>query len=218
MAFPDTPATLLSQLKDPSMGTQWHDSWRKFFDLYHGAIRASVRRAFGSHGWHSLDDTLLQETIADVVISFCKNQQKTAFDSTKGRLRSHLYQLAQWRVKDQIRRQQRSRQETSLSQDHGGDLVESNPEIQSQWMPQWLAEEEKAYQIALLHTLIEDVRSRISPRNWLIFDLAKLQQKKPDEIAQELRVNRHVVDNAVYKVMQKFKELASTPEYRQEAE
>lgn len=217
MAFPDTPVSLISRLKDPGTGTRWQDSWRKFFDLYHGAIRASVLRAYSRHNWSTVPEVLLQDTIAEVVVAFCQVQQKTAFDPTKGQLRAHLCQLAAWKVADQIRRQQRSRSETPIQHPCYAD---ESPAIQQQQISQWQIEiearENAAYQAALLNTLLDDARARVSPRSWLIFDLVKLQHKAPDEVANEFRVHRHIVDNAVYKVVKKLKELASNEDYRKE--
>jgi DNA-directed RNA polymerase specialized sigma24 family protein len=64
--------------------------------------------------------------------------------------------------------------------------------------------------------LLDDVRDRVSPRVFVIFDAVKLQHQSPEEVAKEFQVSRHVVDNSIYKVISKLRELAQTPDYRKE--
>jgi RNA polymerase sigma-70 factor (ECF subfamily) len=64
--------------------------------------------------------------------------------------------------------------------------------------------------------LIDDVRERVSPRAFAIFDAVKLQHQRPEDVAKEFQVNRNVVDNSIYKVINKLRELAQMPDYRKE--
>ena len=53
-------------------------------------------------------------------------------------------------------------------------------------------------------------------RQFQIFEMVKLHEMPPGKVAQELGVSRGVVDNTVYKVMQRLREIASAPEYQSE--
>jgi len=71
-------------------------------------------------------------------------------------------------------------------------------------------------QWALLATMIEDLRETIPMRQFQIFEMVKLHEMPPGRVAQELGVSRGVVDNTVYKVKQRLREIASAPEYQSE--
>ena len=78
------------------------------------------------------------------------------------------------------------------------------------------AEEARTFQQSLLATLIEDLRETIPLRQFQIFEMVKLHEMPAGQVAAELGVARGVVDNTVYKVMQRLREIASAPEYQSE--
>ena len=49
-----------------------------------------------------------------------------------------------------------------------------------------------------------------------IFELVKLKGMSPENAAVELGVQRGVIDNTVYKVTKKLREIAANPEYQEE--
>ena len=77
-------------------------------------------------------------------------------------------------------------------------------------------EETQTFQQALLATLIEDLRETIPLRHFQIFEMVKLQEMSAEQVAVELGVSRGVVDNTVYKVMKRLREIASASEYQTE--
>jgi len=77
-------------------------------------------------------------------------------------------------------------------------------------------EEYQSFQQALLATLIEDLRETIPLRHFQIFEMVKLQEMPVEQVAVELGVSRGVVDNTVYKVMKRLREIASASEYQTE--
>lgn len=216
MAFPDTPVTLLARLEERKNGVPNQQAWESFFDLYHSAIRMAVEGAFRSCGWHSTPKSILEETISDVVVSFYKGGQ--SFDPEKGKFRNYLRQLAQWRVRDQLAKslataERMVRQGMVLPDDDHPSALASDTESAVELLS---ARDLQEYRDALLATLLEDVRQRVAPQTFAMFDLCKLQGKTPDEVATFFKVKRNAVDNAVYRVTQKLKELAAQPEYRKE--
>jgi len=48
--------------------------------------------------------------------------------------------------------------------------------------------------------------------------MVKLKGISPDAAAAELGVNRGVIDNTIYKVMIRLREIAASPEYEEEYE
>ena len=218
MGFPDTPVTLVSRLKELDHGAHWHDDWRKFVKDYQGALEKSVYSAFARRGWHRVDSILVEEIVADVIVAFLKRQTETPYDPEKGYLRSFLIQIVQWKVVDYIRRHSARPLHEALETQSGtlGEEPSSSHAVDARAVAKWEEEENLAHQRALLAMLIDDVRERVSPRAFAIFDAVKLQHHAPEEVAQEFQVSRHVIDNSIYKVIDKLRELAQTPDYRKE--
>ncbi len=216
MSFPNTPVTLLARLEERENGVPNQQAWESFFDLYHGAIRMTVKGAFLECGWHTTPEDVLEDTISDVVVSFYKGGQ--SFDPEKGKFRNYLRQLARWRVRDQLAKSLATaekvlKQGISLPDDDHPSALTSNTASPDEVLN---GRDIQEYRDTLLATLLEDVRQRVGPQTFAIFELCKLQGQTPDEVAAFFKVKRNAVDNAVYRVTRKLKELAAQPEYRKE--
>jgi RNA polymerase sigma factor (sigma-70 family) len=217
MGFPDTPVTLVSRLKEPDHGSRWHEDWRKFVKDYQSALEKSVYHAFAKRGWYRVDGLLVEEIVTDVIVSFLKRQTETPYNPEKGYLRSFLIQIVQWKVVDHIRRHSaRPAHEAIEEPEPSGDGASTTQAVDARDVKKWEEEEDIAHQRAILAMLIDDVRERVSPRAFAIFDAVKLQHQSPEEVAKEFQVNRHVIDNSIYKVIAKLRELAQMPDYRKE--
>jgi RNA polymerase sigma-70 factor (ECF subfamily) len=141
--------------------------------------------------------------VAQVVAEFFRRNQ---YDPNRGRLRTYLRMLTNARVVDLLRKQ---RPLDHLSLDDSDVCI-------SEAIPRETPEEARTFQQSLLATLIEDLRETIPMRQFQIFEMVKLHGMQPGRVAQELGVSRGVVDNTVYKVMQRLREIASAPEYQAE--
>jgi len=204
--FPDTPKTLFSRIKEGQGSKHWETSWEEFFDLYHQAVRYSVRSAFGRRGWRTVDDCIVQEIVMEVFVGIVRGH--TGYDSTKGRFRLWLSGICSNRTADYIRRQARQHART----DAHGEVISEDDEALRHLREQ----EEDAFRVALLGTLLSTLRAEVPPRIYLIFEMIKLSGHAPEEVAQQLGIKRSVVDNSVYKAMQKLREIASTQEIQTE--
>jgi RNA polymerase sigma-70 factor (ECF subfamily) len=72
------------------------------------------------------------------------------------------------------------------------------------------------YNKALLATMIAELKETIPHKWFLIFEQVKLQGIPAARVAEEMSESRGVVDNTVYKAMQKLREIAVKPEYQTE--
>lgn len=211
--FPDTPASLLSCIEHHRGGHHAYEAaWETFWTIYHSALRWAVVAAFRRCNWHHVPQDLLEETMADVVVSFYKAE--FSYDPAKGKFRNYLSQLIEWRVRDKLDQLPQNRPlplnfdlEPSEGGEHGG---EEPPDAILE------TKEQKAHQTALLNLLLEDVRRRVSPQTFMLFEMTKLLGHSPESVAREFNVSRNVVDNAVRRVLKKLKELGTLPEYRRE--
>ena len=212
--FPDTPVTLLARLEERENGLPNQNAWASFFDLYHGPIRLAVLASFHRCGWHDVSRELLEDTIADVVVSFFKAD--FAYDPQKGKFRNYLRQLAAWRVMDRLGKSSGREAKAFAAMDpEAGEEATPHP-LYPEPSEDLLRQERAEYRASLLATLLEDVRHRVSPQTFLMFEKTKLQGESPEEVAKYFKVKRNVVDNAVFRVLAKLKELASQPEYQKE--
>ena len=76
--------------------------------------------------------------------------------------------------------------------------------------------EEDAFRSALLGTLLAALHAEVSPRTYLIFELVKLNGESPEEVAEQLGVQRNVIDNTIFKAMRKLREISKREEILQE--
>lgn len=198
--LPETPASLLLRLREEDIQSVWQVSWKRFLELYHGPLLAMASGIYRHHTGESVPPpSVLEDIVAQVVAEFFKRNQ---YDPNRGRLRTYLRVLTNARVVDLLRR--------SRPLDH---LSLDTQEVQ---IPEETSEETRTFQQSLLATLIEDLKETVPLRQFQIFEMVKLHSMPPEQVAQELGVTRGVVDNTVYKVMQRLREIAAAPEYQSE--
>lgn len=207
MNFPSTPKTLLGRLKNREMPRLWENSWEEFFDLYHEAVRVCVAGAFRRNGWHDVPEQDLQDLVLRVFEQLYTHPD--AFDPERGRFRQFLATLCHRRVVDFLRTHMRRDAKNVPLETAGGDALESG-------LADYSMREDEAFRRALLGTLLAAVRQEISPRTFLMFERVKLHGESPDTVASDLGVGRGVVDNTIYKAMQKLREISLRPEIQQE--
>lgn len=202
--LPTTSLTLLSRLRDESNELAWQVSWKRFIELYHKPLLATAAGIYITRaGYARLTQEFLEDIVSKVVIDFFT---KKRFDPQKGRLRSYLRMLTNAKIIDALRKD-RSLSHIPL------DGSESNPALK---VPAESDSEKESFDRSLLKVLIEDLRSQIPLRHFEIFEMTKLKGIPPEEVAAELGIKRNVVDNTVYKVMQRLREISARPEYQDE--
>lgn len=209
--FPDTPVSLLSCIEGRRGGMPYQDAWRSFFDLYHGPIRVAALSTFRRYNWQQVPEDLLEEIIADVVVSFFKTE--FSYDPARGRFRNYLRKLTEWRILDKLGTLP-VKSPALLESLKEADLADN---IESHRPDGELDEkEQEAYRATLFATMLEDVRNRVSPQTFVMFEMTKVHGCDPASVAKQFGVKRNVVDNATHRVLNKLRELACQPEYRKE--
>jgi RNA polymerase sigma factor (sigma-70 family) len=206
--FPDTRQSLLSELQASDRGPAWQVSWERFFDLYHQPLRAMCSNSYRYHtGGQEPSDSVIEDTVAAAVADFCSKSQFN-YAPEKGRLRGFLKAVCNARVVDHLRKQKHWVQYGGLS-----DLDDGAGGVQ---LPEDSSNEIEQFRLSLLATLLEDVRKRVSPQQYAIFEMIKVRSLSPEQVATELGVKRGVIDNTVYRVMNVLRDLAARAEYRNE--
>jgi len=144
-----------------------------------------------------------QEFIEDVVSNVIVNLfTRNGFDPERAKFRSYLGTLVYRRTVDLLRK------------DRPLDKVSLKEEEMTEGLTPELGHSE--YNKALLATMIAELRETIPHRWFIIFEQVKLQGIPAAKVAEELNESRSVVDNTVYKAMQKLREIAVKPEYQTE--
>lgn len=212
MTFPDTPVTLIGRLKRHDMPRVWEASWEEFFDVYHNAVRVCVVGAFQRHGWHTVADADVQNVVMRVFESIFEGNASIDPDAEKGRFRQLLTTVSKFRVIDFIRSQARFADESSW--DKEADAV--NAALDGGALRSFQEQEARAFQTALMGTLLAALRSEVSPQIYMIFELVKLIGKEPEAVAKQMGVSRSVVDNSVFKAKNKLREIARRPDVQEE--
>jgi RNA polymerase sigma factor (sigma-70 family) len=202
--LPPTSLSLLSRLRDEANQAAWQVSWKRFLELYHAPLLAVAAGIYRTHtGNAAPPQPFLEDVVSNVVVEFFS---KKRFNPERGRLRSYLRMLTNAKVVDALRKDSplRSRQLDEAGPDHDRALPSETPT------------ETRSFEQALLATLIEDLREKIPLRHFEIFEMVKLRGEPPEQVARGLGIARGVVDNTVYKVMKRLREIASSPEYQEE--
>jgi len=216
-ALPDTPATLLSRLKDPGSDGRWNDWWRQFVRDYNRAIRMMTvgeltRLLKVRPAEHMIEDTetLVLSAIAEIQMG------RRPYDRRVGKFRTMLRRIVSNKAVDVIRRSQHLFREQSLDLPAGGTAEEGTPVAESLADPAVERQQDQAYREALLKSLMDEVRKRVSPEQMAIFELVKLQGESPVDVADQFNKTRSAIDKAVSRVLALLRELARRPEYSEE--
>lgn len=208
--LPDTSPTLLSGLRNHDGGLEWQASWEKFLDIYHVPLRTMCANSYRFHtGGAEPPGEVLEDAVAAVVADFCTKAQHR-YDPTKGKLRGFFKAMCNARIVDYLRKEKRM-----VTHADWKEMAENQMETVP---PAVFSDESESYRMALLQSLLEDLRTRVSPRQYTIFEMVKLKNTPPDQVALELGVKRGVIDNTIYRVMNVLREVASREEYRSEWE
>jgi RNA polymerase sigma factor (sigma-70 family) len=207
-AFPVTSPTLLARLRDEGDSLAWQDSWKRFFELYHQPLMSVASNVYHYHtNGRKPSQSALEDVVAGVVFDFFR---KNRYDPARARLHNYLRMITNARVVDKLRKEKPSKYESlDVPCESSGDTLGES-------LPAESSEEQEAFQNTLLATIVEDLRERISHRQFAIFELVKLKGMSPEDAASKLGVRRGVIDNTIYKVMVCLREIAARPEYKEE--
>jgi RNA polymerase sigma-70 factor (ECF subfamily) len=197
--LPQTSLSLLSRLRHPENGAPWQQSWKLFLELYKKPLLSMAASAYAKYtGGSQPSQEFVEDVVSDVIVEvFTRNR----FDPERGKFRSYLAVLTYRRTVDLLRKTRPL------------DAVSLAEKVEEQPAPELDNEE---YNKALLATMIAELRETIPHRWFRIFEQVKLQGIPATEVAEALNESRSVVDNTVYKAMQKLREIAVKPEYQAE--
>ena len=197
-----TRASLLIRLKD------WQDqvSWQRFFDTYGPLIYSAARRA-------GLTDFEAQEVVQATLIDVAKKMPGFHYDPAIGEFKGWLLTLTRWRVLDQFRQRARAAGRLDYTADDPTScavpeqLIDpANDALNALWEAEW--------QETILEAAIANVKRRVDPQNYQLFDFYVNKEWPAAKVASTFNVDV----NQVYLSKHRCTELLKTEVARLERE
>lgn len=206
MKLPDTPKTIISQLSDPEEMAIWNGAWRRFFDIYHAPIKIMVGNGFYRRGWYGVPAAVIDEVVADTIVSLNEIFAKKIYDSSKSRFRCFLKTICERRVVDFLRRNAKDANFGSIDDDDSDALCSAEKLHAESQKVELEAEEKKAFKESLILDAYMSIRHKFDARTCAAFEMIKLEDTDVETVVRELGVSQNTVNNAVYRIMKKLKE------------
>lgn len=173
-----TRQSLLTRLKD--WGDQ--DGWREFFDTYWRLIFKVARQA-------GLNETEAQDVVQETLLAVAKKMPGFHYDPAKGSFKAWLLLNVRSRIVEHWRR--RAAGDAHRAELTRESLTEADPlqmiadpaglELEKVWQKEW--------ENNLLQAALERTKTKVSARQFLIFDLATLKEVPVGKISRTLEVN-----------------------------
>lgn len=168
-----TRASLLARLKD------WKDqsSWQEFFDIYWKLVFGVARRA-------GLTEVEAQDVVQETMFAVAKHMPTFKYNPAIGSFKAWLLDLTRWRIIDQFRKRgplgthrplSRRRPATSGTDTVGKIVDPAGPDLDKLWEEDW--------QSNLLAAALANVKRRVAPQTYQLFDFYVNKDWTPENVA-----------------------------------
>jgi RNA polymerase sigma factor (sigma-70 family) len=166
------------------------ESWREFYRIYGKLVRDFALQA-------GLTATEAEEVVQETAIGTAKHLPEYRYDPKVCRFKTWLLNQASWRIKDQLKKRQRSAafagQGDAMGRKEGGDAdstrteaVNRIPDPRAANLDQLFEEEWRKNLFALA---LEQVKVHFSLKQFQIFDLVVVQEWPAGDVAKALGVS-----------------------------
>lgn len=184
-----TRATLLEQLRDGTDPLAWEEFFQRYWPLVYSSAR---QRGCSEH--------TAEEIVQEVMLKVFEQREVFRYDPGRGRFRDWLGTIVRNQVIDRRRRpSERVRGRGGQSMGRGVDFERQDVPPDAAW--------ESAFETALLGALLDVVRRETNPRDYIVFELAVLNDLPPAEVAKIMNVPRNVVYKARRRVLKRLRQL-----------
>jgi len=181
-----TRASLLQRLKD------WKDdaSWQAFFKIYWQLIYGVARKA-------GLNDAEAQDVVQETLIAVARHLPTFQYDPAIGSFKAWLLKVTRWRIIGQLRKRGPAtvhRVGDSLARTATVEgLPDPNaPELDAAWEAEW--------ERTLLHAATENLKRRLDPQHYQIFDFYVNKGWPPEKVAERFGVSVDLVYQTKHRV------------------
>jgi RNA polymerase sigma-70 factor (ECF subfamily) len=196
-----TRASLLHRLKN------WRDqaSWQQFFDTYWRLIYDVARRS-------NLSDSEAQDVVQETMLAVAKHMPSFQYNPAIGQFKSWLLNLTRWRIIDQLRKRGRTASDSPPT--HDSSVIQPIARIidpaSNALVNLWEAEWHKT----LFTAALANVRRRVDPQNYQLFDFYVNKEWPPARVAATF----HTSVDQVYLTKHRITEMLKTEVARLERE
>ena len=164
-------------------------SWSEFYNLYWPFVCA-IGQKLGMMPEDCKD--LMQE----IMITLFNGQEILHYDASKGKFRTYFGQIVCHKALKMLRESARSSSFLVPTPD-ASDVSRSNPQTLSDVRDgndqfQKIFDEE--YSKYLLSLALNELRNRVEPETYDIFEMVVLQERSPNDVARHLGLSRAVID------------------------
>jgi RNA polymerase sigma factor (sigma-70 family) len=172
-----TRASLINRLKNWQDNTSWQDFFRIYWKLIYGVARKA-----------GLTDVEAQDVVQETLISVAKHMPTFNYDPSIGSFKAWLLNMTRWRIIGQFRKRQPQAEYRPQGTDstRRTDAVEAvadpnAPDLGEVWEADWQAN--------LLAAAMEDLKRRIDPQRFQIFDFYVNKEWPPEKVAERFGVS-----------------------------
>lgn len=159
-----TRATLLNRLKD----LQDQPSWRDFYNIY---SRLILDRGFKAGLTRVEAEDVLQETM----ITVARHMPTFRYDPSIGSFKSWLFTITKWRIADQLRKRDPGNKSSETATMES--IVDpATDQSDTGW--------EKEWEQSVVEAAIANIKHRVDPEKFQMFDLTATKGMKPDRVAE----------------------------------
>lgn len=188
-----TRASLIKNLRN------WQDqaSWNDFFNVYWRLIYGVARKS-------GLADDEAQEVVQETLIGVAKHMPTFRYDPSIGSFKAWLLNMTRWRILGQLRKRRplingRQTQDGSTTDTSPTNNI-PDPNIQSMeavWENDW--------QTNLLTAALDNIRRKLDPQKYQIFDFLVNKEWPPAKVAQSFGVSVDLVYQIKHRVTEALK-------------
>ena len=170
-----TRASLIHRLKN------WQDSasWQDFFKVYWKLIYGVARKA-------GLNDDEAQDVVQETLISVAKHMPTFKYDPSIGSFKAWLLNMTRWRIIGQFRKRQSAAPHVESDTTQRTATVEAAPDPNAQDLEAvWEAE----WESNLLHAAMDNLKRRIDPQRWQVFEFYVHKEWLPEKVAERFQIS-----------------------------
>ncbi len=174
-----TQHSLILRLHDWEDKRSWNAFYRKYYKLVYAVARQSGLNE--AEAWDAVQETFL-------TIARQSQRREGDYDPTRGSFKAWLLHITRWRIHDQLRRRRPEEDAATMS------LLENATEegFESIWESEWRQN--------LMRVAVSRIKSKVSPRQFQIFEYHVLQGMAAEEVCRKLGVNTAQVYLAKHRV------------------
>ena len=168
-----------------------------------------VGNSFFKYGIYSIPNNVIDEVVSDVVVSLNKIFNENLYDPKKSRFRSYLKTICDRRVVDYLRKNVDSFKTDSIDEDGGGVKAMAESIAQESLNAKLAEEEQRAFKESVVLDAYMSIRHNFDPRTCTAFEMIKLEDMDVEKVVEELGVSPNVINNSVYRITKKLREVIS---------